>query len=99
MALSPSISIVSATYCVTRYPLSLRSESITASAAGKLRVGPVGRPSLRAEDDHVQGQLGHEPEGDHDLGREPEVPIRRDDRIEHLLLESEQHLQGARQHP
>src|SRR5438309_7555220 len=39
---------VSATYCVMRYPCSLRSESITASEAGKLRVGPVGRPSRRA---------------------------------------------------
>src|SRR2546422_5664355 len=48
MALSPSTSIVSATYCVTRYPLSLRSESSTASDGGKLRVGPVGSPSLRA---------------------------------------------------
>src|SRR5213078_3291266 len=31
-----------------RYAGSLRSESITASDAGKLRVGPVGKPSLRA---------------------------------------------------
>src|SRR2546430_14275164 len=39
---------VSATYCVTRYPGTLRRESITASDAGKLRVGPVGKPSRRA---------------------------------------------------
>src|SRR5213592_1219334 len=39
---------VSATYCVTRYRGSLRSESITASDGGKLRVGPVGKPSRRA---------------------------------------------------
>jgi len=39
---------VSATYRVTRNPLSLSSESITASDAGKLRLGAVGSPSRRA---------------------------------------------------
>src|SRR5437763_17086636 len=39
---------VSDTYCVMRNPGSLRSESITASDGGKLRVGPVGKPSRRA---------------------------------------------------
>ena len=39
VSVSPPWTIrVSATYCVTRYPRSLRSESITASDAGKLRV-------------------------------------------------------------
>src|SRR2546429_7946904 len=49
VSVSPPCTIsVSDVYCVTRYPLSFLRESITASEAGKLRLGPVGRPSFRA---------------------------------------------------
>src|SRR5438477_12550272 len=49
VSVSPPCTIsVSATYCVTRNPLSFLRESIMALGAGKLRLGPVGRASLRA---------------------------------------------------
>src|SRR5204863_453692 len=52
---------VSATYCVMRYPCSLRSESITASEAGKLRGESDGDQELRREREvSVGGDDGRE---------------------------------------
>ena len=68
-------------------------------------VAPVARQELGRdqsqgrEDHHDEGQLGHEPERDHNLRGESEVVVRRDDGGEVVALEAEQHGERARQHP